>query len=207
MSPDPASGSTPLDHRLPPKADTLADSSGGPPREATVVDTGPTAPAVLGLVDVPGYQVTGELGRGGMGRVLAARDPVLGREVAIKVLLPGAAADRFIRLDAHGALFPVASQLAAAGRNRLRWVTAGLVEVYKAMNQPEKAKEWRAKLAALPPEGARPPPADRIPRAGMRRYPEPVPPARKCPMPVHDRSRVRANRFHHFHQTGTPPRR
>ncbi|HYH65024.1 MAG TPA: serine/threonine-protein kinase, partial [Urbifossiella sp.] len=53
------------------------------------------------LPDVPGYAVTGELARGGMGRVLAATDPVFGREVAVKVLLPAAdpadAARRFRR--------------------------------------------------------------------------------------------------------------
>ncbi|MBX3472298.1 MAG: serine/threonine protein kinase, partial [Planctomycetes bacterium] len=35
----------------------------------------------------PRLEVTGELGRGGMGRVLRARDPAIGREVAKKVLL------------------------------------------------------------------------------------------------------------------------
>ncbi len=42
---------------------------------------------------VPGYEVEHEIARGGMGMVLAARDPKLGRDVAIKVLLPGSGSD------------------------------------------------------------------------------------------------------------------
>ncbi|HEV3023667.1 MAG TPA: serine/threonine-protein kinase, partial [Pirellulales bacterium] len=43
------------------------------------------------------YKVLGEIARGGMGRVLAAHDRILEREVALKILLPGASADRFVR--------------------------------------------------------------------------------------------------------------
>ena len=46
---------------------------------------------------VPGYRVLHEIARGGMGCVLAARDLALDRDVALKILLPGASADRFIR--------------------------------------------------------------------------------------------------------------
>ena len=50
-----------------------------------------------GLPAVPGYRVLREIARGGMGRVLAAHDLRLDREVALKILLPGTNADRFVR--------------------------------------------------------------------------------------------------------------
>ena len=46
---------------------------------------------------VPGYRVQREIACGSMGRVLAAFDLVLDRAVALKILLPGANADRFVR--------------------------------------------------------------------------------------------------------------
>jgi serine/threonine protein kinase len=49
------------------------------------------------LPQIAGYVVQRELARGGMGRVLAAIDTTLDRDVAIKILLPGAPPDRFIR--------------------------------------------------------------------------------------------------------------
>jgi hypothetical protein len=58
---------------------------------------------------------------------------------------------------AYDALRPAAARLPPLRRNRLRWATAGLVEVYEKARQPDKAREWRAKLAALPPEVAPPP--------------------------------------------------
>jgi serine/threonine protein kinase/tetratricopeptide (TPR) repeat protein len=57
---------------------------------------GADAPATE-LPAVPGYRVFREIARGGMGRVLAAFDLALDRDVAIKVLLPGANPDRFLR--------------------------------------------------------------------------------------------------------------
>jgi eukaryotic-like serine/threonine-protein kinase len=55
------------------------------------------AVGVVGLPDVPGYRVLGEIARGGMGRVLVVYDLTLEREIALKVLLPGANPDRFVR--------------------------------------------------------------------------------------------------------------
>lgn len=49
------------------------------------------------LPEVPGYRVLREIARGGMGRVLVAFDLTLDRDVALKVLLPSASAERFVR--------------------------------------------------------------------------------------------------------------
>jgi serine/threonine protein kinase len=49
------------------------------------------------LPAVPGYRVLREIDRGGMGRVLAAHDLTLDRDVALKVLLRGASSDLFVR--------------------------------------------------------------------------------------------------------------
>jgi hypothetical protein len=66
------------------------------PPPSTLSD--PTPPDQAGgLPVVPGYRVLREIARGGMGRVLAAYDLGLERDVALKILLPGAHADRFVR--------------------------------------------------------------------------------------------------------------
>src|SRR5262245_55835027 len=65
--------------------------------DATIAQAG--RPSMLDgdeLPEVQGYIVQSEIARGAMGRILAAHDTSLDREVALKVLLPGADASRFV---------------------------------------------------------------------------------------------------------------
>src|SRR5262249_3219270 len=104
-----------LDARIPAAAEPDAkagsdraatDPSGGCPSTGDMLPTANAAgaPAPGGepepaLVDPSHYLVLGEVARGGLGRILAARDRRLGRNVALKELLPegGASAPRFLR--------------------------------------------------------------------------------------------------------------
>jgi serine/threonine protein kinase len=54
------------------------------------------SPAPADSPSIPGYAITAEIAKGGMGRIYAARDLTLQREVAIKTLLPGANEARFV---------------------------------------------------------------------------------------------------------------
>ncbi|HMF12073.1 MAG TPA: serine/threonine-protein kinase, partial [Gemmataceae bacterium] len=47
--------------------------------------------------EIPGYEIVGELGRGAMGVIYRARHTRLEKQVAIKVMLPSAPAERFLR--------------------------------------------------------------------------------------------------------------
>jgi serine/threonine protein kinase len=77
-----------------------------PEAPATVADTGASQPAgsagpylpalPADAPSIPDYRITAEIARGGMGRVYAGHDLTLDREVALKTLLPGADAERFV---------------------------------------------------------------------------------------------------------------
>jgi len=84
--------------------------SSAPTPSRTETDPGRIAPAVDGgglpVVDPGCYEVIGEIGRGGMGRIVRARDRRLGREVAVKMALgdtPRARAlfEREVRISAR----------------------------------------------------------------------------------------------------------
>src|SRR5437588_10775471 len=89
VAPDNRSGAADPPHEAEPAA--VDDVPG--PASTGGAGRGPDAPPG-DLPAVPGYRVVREIARGGMGRVLAAFDLGLDRDVARKVPLPGASGDR-----------------------------------------------------------------------------------------------------------------
>jgi serine/threonine protein kinase len=81
-----------VDHEAKPRPDTVDVS-----QDVSTDATGQYRPvAPVEAPNIPGYRITGEIAKGGMGRVYAGYDLTLDREVAIKTLLPGANAERFV---------------------------------------------------------------------------------------------------------------
>lgn len=81
---------------------TFVPSEGSDFDKPTLLSTESGAPvsqqdASVHELNIPGYDVIEEIARGGMGRILRAIDITLEREVALKILLAGAPASRFIR--------------------------------------------------------------------------------------------------------------
>jgi tetratricopeptide (TPR) repeat protein len=72
--------------------------------EVTLPPSGPAVAPAPGRVTVPGYEIEGELGRGGMGVVYRARQVGLNRPVALKMILAGghAGAAALARFRAEG---------------------------------------------------------------------------------------------------------
>jgi tetratricopeptide (TPR) repeat protein/tRNA A-37 threonylcarbamoyl transferase component Bud32 len=89
------------------------------------------------LVEIPGYEVLGELGRGGMAVVLKGRDPELSRDLAIKVLL-----------ERHRDNADVVRRFVEEAQIGGQLQHPGIVPVYEAGRLPDSRPYFTMKLVA-----------------------------------------------------------
>src|ERR1043165_8571123 len=101
-------------------AETIAPPPGG-------FDTAPASTTVANPGDVPGYEILGELGRGGMGVVYKARHKKLGRLIALKMILAGGHAG-----EADLARFRTEAEAIA------RFKHANIIQIYEIGEQEGK---------------------------------------------------------------------
>ncbi len=85
-----------VDHEVTPRPETVDMSQQISTGATGLYVPAPIADTPVGAPSIPGYRITAEIAKGGMGCVYAGHDLTLDREVAIKTLLPGANAERFI---------------------------------------------------------------------------------------------------------------
>src|SRR5262245_11414317 len=124
------------------------------PGVRTTASVGPGTPVPPALPQVPGYELLGEVGRGGMGVVHRARDLSLDRDVAVKLLQ-----------DRYPADSPIARRFTDEAKITAQLQHPGVPAVYQVGALPDSRPFLAMKLikgrtlAAL--LGERPDPADR----------------------------------------------